>query len=29
VADKKFAKKVADCCKALKPLNDFLMEAVA
>jgi uncharacterized protein (TIGR02453 family) len=29
VADKKFAKKVADCCKALKPLNDFLMKAIS
>ena len=24
VADKKFIKKVAECCKSLKPLNDFL-----
>ena len=24
VTDKKFVKKVAECCKTLKPLNDFL-----
>ncbi|MFM9840221.1 MAG: DUF2461 domain-containing protein [Cyclobacteriaceae bacterium] len=29
VADKKFAKKVAEVCKTLKPLNDFLTTAIA
>lgn len=29
VADKKFPKKVAAICKTLKPLNDFLTQAIA
>lgn len=29
VLDKKFAKKVADHCKAIKPLNDFIKEAIS
>ncbi len=29
VMDKKFLKKVVEGCKALKPLNDFLNEAIA
>ena len=29
VNDKKFVKKVAEVCKAIKPLNDFLTEAIA
>jgi uncharacterized protein (TIGR02453 family) len=29
VNDKKFPKKVAEVCKAIKPLNDFLREAIA
>lgn len=29
VKDKKFTKSVADACKTLKPLNDFLKEAIA
>ncbi len=29
VADKKFVKKVATVCKTLKPLNDFLVHAIA
>jgi uncharacterized protein (TIGR02453 family) len=29
VADKKFVKAVAETCKAIKPLNDFLKEAIA
>ncbi len=29
VKDKKFVKKVAEVCKAIKPLNDFLKEAIA
>ena len=29
VKDKKFIKSVADACKTLKPLNDFLKEAIA
>jgi uncharacterized protein (TIGR02453 family) len=29
LTDKKFAKKVAEVCKTLKPLNDFLTAAVA
>ena len=29
VKDKKFLKKVVDACKAMKPLNDFLTEAMA
>jgi len=29
VKDKKFVKQVADVCKAIKPLNDFLSEAIA
>jgi uncharacterized protein (TIGR02453 family) len=28
VADKKFGKNVADCCKTLKPLNDFIKSAL-
>lgn len=29
VRDKKFVKQVAEVCKAIKPLNDFLTEAIA
>ena len=29
VLDKKFAKNVADHCKAIKPLNDFIKEAIS
>ncbi len=29
VADKNFLKKVVDACKTVKPLNDFLSEAIA
>ena len=29
VKDKKFGKRVAEVCKALKPLNDFLNEAIS
>ncbi len=29
VADKKFVKKVTEVCKTLKPLNDFLKEAIS
>lgn len=29
VKDKKFVKRVAETCKAIKPLNDFLAEATA
>jgi len=29
VKDKKFAKQVSEVCKAVKPLNDFLREAIA
>jgi uncharacterized protein (DUF2461 family) len=29
VADKKFAKKLAEVCKTLKPLNDFLSSAIS
>jgi uncharacterized protein (TIGR02453 family) len=29
VVDKKFAKKVAEVCKTMKPLNDFLVEAIS
>jgi uncharacterized protein (TIGR02453 family) len=29
VKDKKFVKMVADACKTLKPLNDYLKEAIA
>lgn len=29
VLDKKFVKKAAEVCKAIKPLNDFLKEAVS
>ena len=29
VLDKKFVKKVAEVCKAIKPMNDFLKEAIS
>jgi uncharacterized protein (TIGR02453 family) len=29
VADKKFVKVIADSCKIMKPLNDFILEALA
>lgn len=29
VSDKKFVKKVAEVCKAIKPLNDFLRESIS
>jgi uncharacterized protein (TIGR02453 family) len=29
VSDKKFVKNVAEVCKAIKPLNDFLRESIA